>query len=1102
MLMTLHVFLFFIIPINLVFSTPSRFVQDNELVGINPHSDINQLTLEHFTHEKGLPSSGGLLIFQSRSGYTWISTYNGLVRFDGVEFDIFDKSKLPVISTNAFTDMDEDDQGNFLIGSYGGLLVWNNEKLKLYTEDDGLPNTVVDFIEKDERGFFWIGTIKGLCIYENGNIHQKYVPENLKTKRVSSAYFNGEVKWFATHEAGLFKVVNDKVEEHYLTSKGLSSNTIFNVVCDKLSNVWVATSNGLDKINEDGLVESYTKQNGYSTLGKVTALCVDRHNVLWIGTSEGVMKMYDGNFSDFRKLPNVSRYEPTSIYEDSEGNVWVSTYRDGFFILRDNIFEVFDQRHGLGGKVVYAVAEAKNKESYIVATSNGLFKGGGNEFKPYLRSQLPSKAIRDILIDYDGNEWYCTTQGLLKVTPEGVAKVFGLQTGFASDYIRNICQTQSGDIWIGTRNGLHIIKKNGVQIIQEESGLINNYVLSIMEDSKGKIWVGTKGGISLFEGDRIENFTYKNGLAGDVSFKIYEDKDGVIWAGANGGLARYKDGVFRRINSSNGLYEDSAFQILEDDQGYFWVTCNTGIYKVLKAELNAFCESKIVSVKCVGYNKYDGLKTGATANSRSLIDHNGGMWFCTQSGLFKLNENRGNPNQPPRILLKSLKIDENLSYLNQGELVLDPQVRRLEFSFAGINYKSPKKLSYAFKLENFDDDWNYTLKREAVYTNIPAGDYVFKVKAIDHEGNESLVPLEVILTKQPHFYETVYFYALVFLGMLMLSGLFYYWRLMVHKKYAIELEGVVEARTHELMIKGEELSAQAESMKLLSDEIKRQNDNIRSSIKYAKRIQTAMLPDLDLIRRDFPDFFVFFKPRDDVSGDFFWYSKVGGKAVIAAVDCTGHGVPGAFMSMIGETLLNQIVNLEKTTSPKLILEKLNLYIFQTLNQKKSYNRDGMDLSVVTVDLDCNEIRYSGARMPIIMFEQDESGVYHLKHVKANRNTVGGYQNLFENSSYDEHVFEVTQETVVYMFSDGYQDQFGGEKNKKFMLKRIKDMLIDIQNISMDDQYYEVENNLKQWMRKEQQVDDVLFMGFKVKARNLEEVKKPSQKGFEYNMSKN
>ena len=259
-----------------------------------------------------------------------------------------------------------------------------------------------------------------------------------------------------------------------------------------------------------------------------------------------------------------------------------------------------------------------------------------------------------------------------------------------------------------------------------------------------------------------------------------------------------------------------------------------------------------------------------------------------------------------------------------------------------------------------------------------------------------------------------------------------------------------------------------------TQELAQKNKDITSSIQYAKRIQLAILPPLEQIYKYFPQAFILYKPKDIVSGDFYWFGLKNGKKIIAAVDCTGHGVPGAFMSMIGHNLLNQIISENGITEPDQILNLLHRGVQNALKQGTNIvdTSDGMDLALCTIDEKNSELQFAGAFRPLFIINNGK-----LEKIEADKYPIGGSQ-LEAERKFRSNTIKLNKGDTIYMSSDGYADQFGGEKGKKFMVKRYNELLLSVQNKTMQEQAIELEHTIENWRGNYQQVDDILIIGIR------------------------
>ncbi len=296
-----------------------------------------------------------------------------------------------------------------------------------------------------------------------------------------------------------------------------------------------------------------------------------------------------------------------------------------------------------------------------------------------------------------------------------------------------------------------------------------------------------------------------------------------------------------------------------------------------------------------------------------------------------------------------------------------------------------------------------------------------------------------------------------------------------------ELERKVKERTFELALQKEEIEAQRDSIEQAYEEIQaktetieKKNQDITASINYAKRIQTAILPSENKVQESFEDAFIMFYPRDIVSGDFYWHADLGTHQVIAAVDCTGHGVPGAIMSMIGNDLLSEAVHLKDLRDPAAILEYADEHLKDRLQQESDTSiPDGMDMALCVIDEGRQEVLFAGAKNSLFWVESGE-----IKEFKGNRRPIGGQEKKKKHVPFTTQLlpYEETGHATFYLCSDGYQDQFGGPKGRKFMKRRLKELLQEISHLPMAEQKQRLEQSFQQWKGAERQIDDVLFIG--------------------------
>ena len=389
------------------------------------------------------------------------------------------------------------------------------------------------------------------------------------------------------------------------------------------------------------------------------------------------------------------------------------------------------------------------------------------------------------------------------------------------------------------------------------------------------------------------------------------------------------------------------------------------------------------------------------------------------------------------------------------------------FEFAALNYTLTDENEYAYKLEGFDEEWQYIgTRRYITFTNIPAGNYTLKVKACNNDGlwNEEGTSLIVII--HPPFWQTWWFRILVSVLTLLIIYIIYKWRVRAIKRQNKLLEKQVEMRTAQVVQQKNEIELQKEI-------VEQKNLDITASIRYSKRIQDSFLPDLDDFGNHFRDSFVLFRPKDIVSGDFYWIEelKESESIVLAVADCTGHGVPGAMVSVLGNNGLNRCINELKLTEPNDILDNLNTFIKASLDKKDTNVRDGMDIALCSIHPKSKSLKFSGAYNPVWIAREGE-----IIEIKGDKQPIGKY---LDGKPFSCHEFELKSDDWVFMLSDGYPDQFGGPKGKKYKYAQLKRTLCSFTTNATGTFSDYLARELDTWMGDNEQVDDICIMGVKI-----------------------
>ncbi len=616
-------------------------------------------------------------------------------------------------------------------------------------------------------------------------------------------------------------------------------------------------------------------------------------------------------------------------------------------------------------------------------------------------------------------------------------------------------------------------------------------VRKIVEESKDLIWLGTShNGVFKIENitskePRIVAFDTSNGLPHNSYNLPFVIKERFLF-GTYKGIYEYKKNtnkfeVVKDFASNYFNEKDQIYQIIESLNNQVWLfKTNETIHEFIlfdtkskKATFPLRRMGEFDAYQCIypenknvtWFGGPDGLfRYDASKPSKDSIDFNTKIRgvYCMNDTLFGGYYGFDSENKK---IEKQQSIPEVI-YKNNN----------INFEFAALSFDNEKENLYSYYLEGFDRGWSdWTSESKKSYTNLYEGTYTFHVKSKNvygKVGEEDTYTFTIL----PPWYRTTSAYLIYAIGAVMMVYVITQLSTRRLKRAKEKLEAIVISRTAEVVAEKEEVEKQKKIVEV-------KNKDITDSINYAQKIQQAILPLPDEFNKVFPQSFIYFQPRDIVSGDFYWFyppHKMSQNHVyLAAADCTGHGVPGAFMSMIGNTLLNEILNEKQVYECDAILNQLHNEVRAALKQDIAQNttNDGMDIALCRIDLDTLEMQYAGANRALYIFRPYVAG-YEFIEVKPNKFSIGGFQ-AETSRQFNAHTIQLKQGDTFYMFSDGYADQFGGAKNKKFMVKRLQHELMGMQHLPLHEQKLLIDQLLHDWKGNTEQVDDILMIGVRV-----------------------
>lgn len=731
----------------------------------NLQLESSQYISSHWQTEDGLPNNQVQAICQTRDGYLWLATREGLVRFDGARFTVMDSKLFPETKNRSFTSLFESRNGTLWIASEDGRLHGLKDgKVSQLPLPATAANRLPMKIFESRDGALWIGTdTNGLVRFKDRTFTQITTKEGLAHPSVRSMCEDAEGNlWIATG-AGVNRWNQNGITT-FRIENGLLHNATRVVLADRKGNLWIASHFGLTRL-KDGRSTHFTKNEGLSD-NLISAIFEDRQGVLWIGTFNGLNRMVDGKLWTEKRNDGTPYDRVQSIFEDREGNLWVGT-RDGLSRLRPRVVTSLTQQHGLTHNTATAVLEDRTGSLWVTFWGGGLNKIQDGQITNYTtREGLSSDLVLTVHETRRGNLWFGMDYDAgLSLFKDGQFTHFRGPEGLTNEAVKVILDDRQGNLWVGMRTALMVFKDKKFRSFTTVDGLPSNTIEAIHEDDKGRLWFGTTGGLAVLEDDRFKAITPKHGLSHPSITSIYEDAEHTLWLGTRGGgLNRFRDGKFSAYTTREGLFRDEIFSVVEDDLGFLWMSSRQGIFRVSKKDLDEFVPGKSPRLTCTSFGKADGMVSveckgsGKTAGWKGK---DGRLWYPTGRGVVAVDPRQVNinPHSPPVVIEELLVNGKSADISNPIQLTAEGQ--EFIFRYTALSLTAPEKIVFKYKLEGLDDDWiDGGNNREARYMHLPDGNYRFRVIAANSDSiwNEKGSWLQLKLS--PPFWKTWWFVGL------------------------------------------------------------------------------------------------------------------------------------------------------------------------------------------------------------------------------------------------------------------------------------------------------------------------------------------------------
>ncbi len=751
------------------------------LAALNPARPADSYSIHGWFTEDGLPSNKIRAVIQARDGYLWLATAQGLARFDGSRFTTFTAKTHPELGGGGFFAAMEAPDGALWFGGDNGLFRWQNERFDRFTTEHGLAHNYVRALALTRDGAVVACTREGYSVMRGGRLTTPGGVWKQATGVARSYLERADGSILLGTEDGLWRMAGGNIER-LSDVPGLRGSAFAGLLETPDGAAWIGFSGGLHCLRADGRGESYGPAEGLAG-SRVTSLQRDKDGNLWIAASDGLFRLTDGRIEAASYPAQFDGTTVQQLHEGREGGLWVATAA-GLFRLKDNVGTVIDVADGLAQTSVYAVMEARDGVWWIGVWNGGVYRYDGKRATRLAAPGVPGlEQITALAEAEDGAVWIGGNAGLYRRAVDGGITPYFLREqsdawqkqlaergdarlpGIAHRRV-NAIAVDGEAVWAATDGALYRGSGGQFRAYTTADGLPGNVFKSVLRARNGDIWATVPPhGVARLRDGRWTVVRCGETLSPAYPRALYEDMTGAIWVTTEGGgLNRFKDGQWRTFSIKDGLAHDFISGVMEDNLQNLWVAYPRGIMRIPRPEFDELAAGRRAAVQPVIFDRFDGLPRGETNHQggpNAWRARDGRVLFATDRGVAVIEPAHVEFNRlPPPVYIERLAVDGTGADLARP-ITVPPGTHEIEINYTAVSLLSPEEVKFKIRLEPFDREWKDAgTLRNIRYTELPPGDYTFRVVASNSNGVWNEVGAALAFTVRPFFYRTPWFLGL------------------------------------------------------------------------------------------------------------------------------------------------------------------------------------------------------------------------------------------------------------------------------------------------------------------------------------------------------